>query len=119
MQDAYDVVIVGAGNAALCAALASAETGASVVVLERAPLAERGGNTTFTAGAMRFAYSSVDDIVELCPELTEEQLDSTDFGSYTEEQFYEDLCRVSEYRTDPDLAHLITSRSFETLKWMR
>jgi len=119
MQDAYDVVVVGAGNAALCAALASAETGASVVVLERAPQAERGGNTTFTAGAMRFAYSSVDDIVELCPELTQEQLDSTDFGSYTEDDFYEDLCRVSEYRTDPDLAHLITSRSFETLKWMR
>ena len=74
MQDAYDVVVVGAGNAALCAALSSAETGASVVVLERAPHAERGGNTTFTAGAMRFAYSGVEEILELCPELTDEQV---------------------------------------------
>lgn len=119
MQDEYDVVVVGAGNAALCAALSARETGASVLVLERAPFKERGGNTTFTAGAMRVAYRGVEDIVELSPDLTEGELEKTDFGSYTEEQFYDDLCRVTEYRTDPDLADILVKQSFETLKWMR
>lgn len=119
MKDAYDVVVVGAGNAALCAALAARESGANVVVLERAPMEERGGNTAFTAGAMRFAYDGVDDIVELCPELTEKELAQTDFGTYTEQQFFDDLARITEYRADPDLADILVSRSFETLRWMR
>ena len=55
---------IGGGNAALCAALAARESGAGVLVLECAPLAERGGNSRFTAGAMRVAYDGVDD---LCP----------------------------------------------------
>ena len=119
MKDAYDVVVVGAGNAALCAALSAREAGADVLVLERAPFEERGGNTAFTAGAMRVAYRGVEDIVELCPELTEQELAQTDFGSYTEEQFFDDLARVTEYRTDPDLADILVSRSLETLRWMR
>ena len=56
MESHYDVVVVGAGNAALCAAIAAREAGAAVLVLERAPYAERGGNTAFTAGAMRVVY---------------------------------------------------------------
>ncbi|MFI6348628.1 FAD-dependent tricarballylate dehydrogenase TcuA [Streptomyces sp. NPDC050560] len=119
MQDSYDVVVVGAGNAALCAALSAREAGASVLVLERAPRGEHGGNTAFTAGAMRFAYRGVADIAELVPDLTEEDRTRTDFGTYTEEQFYDDLCRVTEYRADPDLADTLVGRSFDTLKWMR
>jgi tricarballylate dehydrogenase len=115
----YDVVVVGAGNAALCAALAARETGSSVLVLERAPYEERGGNSTYTAGAMRVAYRGVEDILELSPDLTPEQLETTDFGTYTEEQFFDDLARVTEHRTDPDLAEILVSRSFDTLRWMR
>jgi tricarballylate dehydrogenase len=87
MHDRYDVVVVGAGNAALCAALAARETGASVLVLECAPKGERGGNTAYTAGAMRFAYNGVEEILELCPELSQNDLETTDFGSYTEDDF--------------------------------
>ena len=64
----YDVVVVGGGNAALCAALSAHEHGARVVVLERAPHAERGGNSSYTDGKMRFAYDGADDIVALAPE---------------------------------------------------
>ncbi|MGH8967675.1 MAG: FAD-binding protein, partial [Actinomycetes bacterium] len=59
------VVVVGAGNAALCAALAARERAADVIVLERAPRALRGGNTAFTAGAMRVAFDGVDDLRKL------------------------------------------------------
>ena len=116
---AYDVVVIGGGNAGLCAALASLDEGASVLVLDRAPYAERGGNSTFTAGAMRFAYSGIDDIRELVPDLTDEQVAVTDFGTYTADQFFDDIARVTEHRADPDLVDILTRRSFETLCWMR
>ena len=119
MQDAYDVVVVGAGNAALCAALSARETGANVLVLERAPREERGGNTAFTAGAMRFAYQGLDDILQLVPDLSERELETTDFGSYPESQFFDDLDRVTQSRADPDLTEILVKNSFDTLRWMR
>src|SRR5580704_4475962 len=119
MSSSYDVVVVGAGNAALCAGLAARESGVSVLVLECAPEAERGGNSRFSAGAMRVAYGGVDDLVRLMPDLTPEDKAITDFGAYTADQFYDDLCRVTQYRTSPELAETLVSRSFDTMMWMR
>ncbi len=113
-----DVIVVGAGNAAFCAALAAAEQGARVLVLERAPEAEAGGNTRFTAGAIRFAYHGVDHLRELMPDLTDDEVARTDFGSYPEEDFYADLGRITDYRTDPDMAHHLVWNSRSTLQWM-
>ena len=117
-QITCDVVVVGAGNAALCAALAAREEGADVVVLERASEEERGGNSTFTGGAIRVAYDGVDDLKELF-EISDTEEQNTDFGTYTAADFFDDLARVTQYRTDPELAEILTDRSFETLKWMR
>ena len=114
-----DVLVVGAGNAAMCAALAARENGAEVIVLERASMRERGGNSAFTAGAIRVAYNSLDDLLELIPDLSEEEKRNTDFGIYSEDQFFEDMGRVTQYRTDPDLVELLVRRSHSTLKWMR
>ena len=114
----YDVVVVGAGNAAMCAALAAHEGGAKVLVLERAPEAEAGGNSRFTAGAIRFAYDGVDDLRALMPDLTDAEVAITDFGTYTEEEFYADLGRITDYRCDPDLADTLVTRSKGTLMWM-
>src|SRR5215469_15262242 len=118
-QSEFDVIVVGAGNAAFCAALAAREKGASVVVLERAPEAENGGNSRFTAGAIRFAYRGVDDLREVMPDLTADEIANTDFGTYTEDQFFEDMFRVTRYRTDPALCERLVRSSFSTIKWLR
>ena len=118
-QATSDVVVVGAGNAALCAALAAREQGATVTVLERAPEDERAGNTRFTAGGMRFAYDGTEDLRALMPDLSDAEVENTDFGAYPEEQFFDDMGRVTDYRTDPDLVEILIRRSKPTLMWMR
>jgi len=117
-MQSWDLVVVGGGNAAFCAALAAREQGASVLVLERAPADEAGGNSRFTAGAMRVAYGGVDDLRRLMPDLSDEEVARTDFGTYTEEQFLDDMGRVTQYRCDPDLTEILVKQSLETLLWM-
>jgi len=119
MTTQTDVLIVGGGNAALCAALAAREQGARVLVLERAPAEERGGNSRFTAGAMRFAFRGADDVLELIPDLSDDERRRYDFGTYDADEFYDDMLRVTNHRTDPELADALVSQSFDALRWMR
>jgi tricarballylate dehydrogenase len=118
VSDTYDVIVVGAGNAALCAALSAREHAERVLVLERAPEEERGGNSQFTAGGMRIVYDGLEDI-ETLVDLSDEEKAITDFGSYTAEQYYDDMGRITQYRCDPELVEVLVTRSFETLRWMR
>ena len=119
MTKEYDVLVVGAGNAALCAALSATEAGASVLVLEKAPEYFRGGNTYFTGGAIRCAYRGLGDVKALIPDMSSEEEASLDVGSYTEAQYYDDLMRVTEGMSDPSLAQTLVSRSHPTLRWLR
>src|SRR5271157_5660138 len=118
-ESEVDVVVVGGGNAAFCAALAAQEQGASVVMLEAAPEEEAGGNSRFTAGSVRVVYNGVEDIKALVPDLTEQEIATTDFGTYTADQFYDDMARVTQNRADPDLVELLVTKSFDSLNWMR
>ena len=113
------IVVVGGGNAALCASIAAREAGARVTLLERAPFDLRGGNTRFTAGAIRAVYHGVDDLVALMPDLTSGEIARTDFGRYEAGDFFDDLGRVTQYRCDPALADRLVNDSYSTLKWMR
>jgi tricarballylate dehydrogenase len=115
----YDLIVVGAGNAALCAALSARETVQRILVLERAPEDEAGGNSRFTAGAMRVVYNGVEDLRKLIPDLTPDEIARTDFGTYTAEQFFDDMGRITQYRCDPDLTEILVRRSFDALAWMR
>src|SRR6267378_240979 len=114
----WDVIVVGGGNAALCAALSARESVQRVLVLERAPEAEAGGNSRFTAGLMRIVYNGADDLGRLI-ELSREEIERTDFGTYTADQFLDDMARVTEYRCDPDLTEILVKESFPTALWMR
>jgi tricarballylate dehydrogenase len=114
----WDVIVVGGGNAALCAALSARESAQRVLVLERAPEAEAGGNSRFTAGLLRIVYNGADDLGQLI-ELSREEIERTDFGTYTADQFLDDMARVTEYRCDPDLTEILVKKSFPTALWMR
>lgn len=115
----FDVVVVGGGNAGLSAALAARESGGTVLVLERAPFEKRGGNTFFTGGGFRFAYESVEVIKEIVPDLSEAELERLEFGSYTENDFLDDIARISQYRSNPDLAEVLVRESQAAVRWQR
>ena len=118
-DSSYDVIVVGAGNAALCAALSAAEAGASVLVMEKAPEYLRGGNTYFTGGLFRFAYDAPQQVFDLVPDLTEREIARTDLGEYPQSSFERDMMRMTGGRADPGLARVLASRSYPTMAWMR
>ena len=114
----YDVVVVGKGNAALCAALSARDRGVSVAMLEAATVEESGGNSRFAGGVMRFAYSSVEDLQKIT-DIPEDEAKNTDWDSNTVDEFYDDLYRVTNYRTDPELSETLITKSFDTMVWLR
>ena len=74
----------------------------------------------FTAGSIRVVLSNgVDDIKTLVPDLTPAEIETTDFGTYTADQFFDDMARVTQHRADPDLVELLVTKSFDSLNWMR
>jgi tricarballylate dehydrogenase len=113
-----DVLVVGKGNAALCAALAARDEGARVTMLEAAPEDESGGNSRFAGGVMRFAYDSVRDLQRVT-DIPADEVDTVDWESNTQEQFYDDLYRVTSYRTDTQLSEILVIRSLDTMAWLR
>jgi len=114
----FDVIVVGRGNAALCAALSAREQGVSVAMLEAASPDESGGNSRFAGGVMRFAYDSVEDLKKIA-DISEEETKNTDWESNTNEQFFDDLYRVTSFRTDPDLSEILVTRSLDGMVWLR
>jgi tricarballylate dehydrogenase len=117
----YDVIVVGAGNAALAAAVSAKENGADrVVVLEKAPRSMRGGNTHWSGGVLRFAFDDPREIGPLVPE-AEKQYEDFFAGiePYTKADYHGDLMRVTSGRTDPVLSRILVDNSKDTVFWMK
>ena len=114
----YDVIVVGAGNAALTAALSARQQGARVLVLEKAPEAERGGNSRFSGGIFRFAYDGIEDLKPLRPDLPNSQWDLVDVGTYGDDRYLADLMRVTEGQANAELSQTLIRQSYPTMLWM-
>ena len=116
----YDVIVVGAGNAALAASVSAREQGANrVLVLEKAPFEMRGGNTHWSGGLFRFAFARAEDLKRLVPDAGEEFPGfNTDVEPYPEKSFRDNLLRMTNGRTDPELSEILISKSFETMCWV-
>ena len=94
-------------------------TAPRVLMLEVAPEDQRGGNSAFTGGAFRVVYHGGEDLARLIPDMNETELNNVDFGTYTEEQYFDDMGRLTQYRCDPDLTEILIRSSFDTGVWMR
>lgn len=116
----YDVIVVGAGNAALAAAVSAKENGAKrVVVLEKAPRDMRGGNTHWSGGVLRIAFREPRELAPLLPGVEETHEEFYEgITPYTHEDFYGDLMRVSNGRADPQLTKILVDSSKDTALWM-
>lgn len=114
----YEVIVVGGGNAAMCAALSAREHGAKVLVLERAPEDQRGGNTAYTGGGFRMVHHGVETVKSVVPDLSQGEIENTDFGQYTAEDYLDDLGRVTQWHCDPDLAETLVQQSTDTVQWL-
>ena len=112
------IIVVGTGNAALCAAIAALEEGASVLLLEKADEALAGGNTKYTAGAMRFAYDGNADLLPLVRNQDDPRLPDTDFGSYTKAKFAADLLGFNDGRDLSPEQETLIAESGDTMRWL-
>jgi tricarballylate dehydrogenase len=97
-----DVLVIGGGNAALCAAIAARRRGADVLLVERATRQWRGGNSKYTRN-LRCVHHEPNEVMP---------------GRYDEEEFFEDLMQVTGPETDQELARLCIARSCEAPRWM-
>ncbi len=118
MRTEWDVVVVGSGNAALCAALAAMERGRSVLVIEKARPELASGNTAYTAGAMRFVYDGRDDLLPLLADPDDPRLGRTEFGQYTAAMFAKDLLGFNDGRPLSAEQQALIRESYPTMLWL-
>ncbi|ACL61185.1 FAD-dependent tricarballylate dehydrogenase TcuA [Methylobacterium nodulans] len=118
MQTSWDIVVVGSGNAAMSAAIAAREQGRSVLVIEKATEELAGGNTAYTAGAMRFVYNGNDDLLPLLADPDDPRLARTDFGAYTAERFTADLLGFNDRRPLSREQQTLIAESYDAVRWL-
>ena len=113
-----NVLIIGSGNAALSAGIASLEKGSKVLILEKGNAELAGGNTKYTAGAMRFTYKNKDDLIPLITNPDDKRLLKTDFGTYTKEKFSKDLLSFNDGNNLTQEQIALVNYSYETMLWL-
>ncbi|MGH3392746.1 MAG: FAD-dependent tricarballylate dehydrogenase TcuA [Actinomadura sp.] len=116
MADRCDVIVVGGGNAGFCAAHAAAQRGRRVVLLEKGPLGQDGGNSYYTAGAFRVAHEGLDDLAPiLVPDPRHER---TVLHAYRPADFHADMRRLTGGRNDPELTDALVADSRRAVGWL-
>jgi tricarballylate dehydrogenase len=115
-----DVIIIGGGSAALEAAIAARQAGAgAVVMLEKAPQHESGGNAQFSHVGFRFVHTGAAELRQFLPQVPEERFRRMQIPAYTRQDFLGDLDRVTQGRIDPVLAECLVDQSNAAVHWMK
>ena len=112
----YDVIVIGGGNAGFSAAHAAAERGRRVALLERGTAEMAGGNSYFTAGATRIGHGGLDDLVDFIE--PDERHARTEVPPYSPDEYLADLNKVTEGRTDPELARVLVTEAQDAVRWL-
>lgn len=118
-EEVYDVVVVGGGNAALCAALSAHEHGARVVVLEAASKDDRGGNSRFAGSVFRATHHGLEDVKGVLSKEGLKDAERCTMSAYTPEMYRADLEQTSHGRNDPVQTEVLIEKSWETIQWMQ
>lgn len=121
----WDVLVVGGGNAGFSAAISAAESLAHnncrpprVLLVDKCPEAWAGGNSYFTAGAMRFVHGGLQDVLPLVNNVDAEMAGKIDLAPYTTNDFLNDMDRVTGGEYDKVLGKMLVDDSNETVKWL-
>ncbi|WP_203137064.1 FAD-dependent tricarballylate dehydrogenase TcuA [Microbacterium sp. JZ31] len=112
----YDVIVVGGGNAGFSAAHAAAERGRRVLLLERGTHDMAGGNSYYTAGATRIPHGGLDDLRDIVE--PDERHGATIVPPYSSDEYLADLVKVTDGRTDPDMARVLVDEAAEAVRWL-
>jgi tricarballylate dehydrogenase len=119
-RESCDVIVIGGGSAAFEAAVSARDAGAErVVMLEKAPEAEYGGNARYSGTGFRFVHQGAEEIRAFVPDLDAAEFATMHIPAYSAEDFMGDLQRMTEGRIDPVLARTLVDSSNEAVHWMR
>src|SRR5438445_5892755 len=119
-KNSCDVIVIGGGSAALEAAISAKQAGAgTVVMLEKAPEQESGGNARFSHTGFRFVHSGAEELREFLPDVDAAMFRRLQIPAYGRADFLGDLERVTQGRIDPVLAQCLVDQSNAALHWMR
>src|SRR6478735_4036982 len=118
--ETYDVIVIGGGSAAFEAAIAAKEGGAErIVMLEKTPESEYGGNARFSGTGFRFWHAGTEEIRGFVPDVDADYFKSLQISPYAKEDFASDLKRMTLGRMDPVLAQTLVNESNAAVHWMQ
>jgi tricarballylate dehydrogenase len=115
-----DIIVIGGGSAAFEAAVAARKAGAArVVMLEKAPEAEYGGNARYSGTGFRFVHAGAAEIRRFIPEVDRALFDTMHIAPYSAEDFFADLDRMTQGRMNRTLTRTLVEESNAAVHWMR
>jgi precorrin 3B synthase CobZ len=114
-----DVLVVGSGNAGFSAAISSVQAGArNVALIDKCPEEWSGGNSFFTAGAMRTVHGGLHDLLPIVNNVDGELAKIVDLAAYTKSDFEKDIHRICNGRSDPRLSRILVDDSRDAIQWL-
>ena len=102
----------------MSAGIAALDNGSDVLMLEKASETLSGGNTKYTAGAMRFCFDGIEDLIPLLKDPNDSRLKVTEFGCYSETQFSDDLLSFNNGQQLSEGQKVLIEQSYDAIKWL-